>query len=161
MEKEKALQRYIHSQQSVKAILANIPEDRIITTTVEGAWTVKELLCHLIGWDQSLLEPLKAFVEKGDFPVSVFHDHDAYNATQTASRVGLSLETVSQELEQSSQALLDLVASLDHDQCLETFPAPWGGEATIPAMLAGLAWHIDEHVKHINAAFNLSPDKKS
>ena len=160
MEKEKAIQRYIRCQESLKAVLANIPEDRIITTTVEGAWTVKELLCHFIGWDQSLLEPLKTFVEKGDFSVKVFHDHDSYNASQTSSRLSLSLEKVIQELEQTSQALLNLVASLDRDQCQAIFSAPWGGEGTIPAMLAGLAWHIDDHLKHVNAAFSLSQDEK-
>jgi hypothetical protein len=160
MEKEKALERYIRCQQSLKAVLANIPEDRIITTTVEGAWTVKELLCHFIGWDRTLLDPLQTFVEKGDFPVRVFSDHDSYNASQTSSRLGLSLESIIQELEETSQQLLHLVASLDQNQCQVNLSAPWGGESTIPAMLFGLAWHVDDHLKHVRAAFDLSQDGK-
>jgi len=160
MEKEKALHRYTRCQQSLKAVLENIPEDRIISTTVEGTWTVKELLCHFIGWDRSLLEPLKTFVDKGEFPVRVVHDHDSYNASQTSSRQGLSSGEVIQELDQTSQALLGLVASLDQNQCQAIFSTPWGGESTIPGMLAGLAWHIDDHLKHVIAAIDLSRDGK-
>lgn len=152
MEKDKAIQRYIESQQSLKTVLASIPEDQKPAALVEGTWTVKELLCHFIGWDQSLILPLIDFIKNGDFSVNMIHDHDAYNAIQTSSRKDWSLEKITEEANQTSQRLLELVDSLDPNQCQVKFPAPWGGEGTIPIMLAGLAWHMDEHLKDVEAS---------
>lgn len=152
MDKDKAIQHYIKSQQSLKAVLASIPNEQKPAILVEGTWSVKELLCHFIGWDQSLILPLIDFIETGNFSVNRINDHDGYNAIQTSSRKDLPLEKIIEEADQSNQRLLELVNSLDSNQCQVKFPAPWGGEGTIPAMLAGLAWHMDEHLKDVETA---------
>ena len=81
-----------------------------------GAWSLKDLLAHLVGWDYTNLEAVKA-IQEGKLPAFYsYHDSDwkSYNARLVKQYKRENLGELLDSVETSQQRLIDL---------LETIPA--------------------------------------
>lgn len=152
-----ALERLHQSRQALLKLIQPLSEAELKGPPVEGIWTIHDVLGHIAAWEKALLEPLQVLVQGGEFTPQVIADHDAWNAVQASLRKTWSAAQLLQELHDTRQALIAAAEQLTPEQCGRLFPAPWGGDDTLPAMLDGLAWHEEEHTRAVRAY--LSPPR--
>jgi hypothetical protein len=153
MKKEKALSRLNNSRRALRKAIDVLTIDEISTIQVEGIWTVKDVLGHIAAWENSLLEPLSAFVDGGLFQAEEIPDHNAWNAEQAARCSPRSVSKILEEMETTRQELLKTAEKLSKGQWNQSFRAPWGDQNTLIEMISGLAWHEEEHTKSILEKF--------
>jgi hypothetical protein len=157
MKKEKALSRLNNSRRALRKAIDVLTIDEISTIQVEGIWTVKDVLGHIAAWENSLLEPLSAFVDGGPFQAEEIPDHDAWNAKQAARCSQRSVSIILEEMDTTRQELLNTAEKLSTSQWHQSFRAPWGDQNSLIEMISGLAWHEEEHTKSILNKFTNKP----
>jgi len=154
MDKEEALSRFNLSRQSLFNAIAALSDDELTNIQVEGIWTIKDLLGHICAWENSLLEPLSAFVDGEPFEAEEIPNHDAWNAEQSARRATRNYSDILKEMRNTRQELIKTAGRLTESQWSQTFQAPWGDQNTLIEMISGLAWHEEEHTKSILEKFS-------
>jgi hypothetical protein len=73
-----------------------------------GAWSVREILCHVAGWHREMV-PLLERISRGEKPVAEgtsYDDADAWNEKFVRSYSGRSAREMVAEVEASHSALL-------------------------------------------------------
>lgn len=113
------------------------------------AWTAKEVIAHLVGWDKVSSDSLSSFIQ-GGIPDKVALDgDDAFNNASVQTYAGLSFEETVQEWEKERQRLLEMLIALSDEQLDEKITYPWGGEDSIAKMLLFLSEHDTQHTNDI------------
>ena len=128
---------------------AGLSEEEMTRVQVEGVWTAKDVVGHIVSWDKTLLEPLRGYADGGPFDVQVIEDYLAWNDEQAAIKRGLPLDVVLDELAAVRQELVAAASRLSAGQWEQILPFPWGGTGTIAQALGGLAHHELEHARAI------------
>jgi hypothetical protein len=116
---------------------------------VEGVWTIKDVLGHIISWEETCLEPLRRFADGGPYDVQVIEDYLAWNDVQAARKRDMPLDVILDELGSVRQGLVEAANRLSARQWEQRVPFAWGSEGTIADTLTGLHVHEMEHVSHI------------
>jgi hypothetical protein len=120
------------------------PPDMEITP----GWTVKEVLCHISGWDLVTEKALRAHLDGGVYLLETM-DIDACNREMVAKRCGLSRDEIVEDWEQSRRLLISAIESLSGSDFEREIIFPWGEEGTIMEMLEIIAGHEQEHSEEI------------
>ena len=116
---------------------------------VYPSWTVKELLAHITGWDDSCIASLHAH-SYGDVPATpASRGIDLYNASTVHEREALSLEHVVREWETTRETFKQLIINLPEAKLHEPFVFPWGTRGTLEHIVSIFAEHELEHVEEI------------
>jgi len=149
MNKDTAIQRAQASRLALLKAIEGLSTGQRDSAPVEGIWTAKDLVGHICAWEESLVRPLRGYLENGSFTPEEIPDHAAWNALQAAQRAGRAFEQVLQEAISTRSELFSLAKWLAPSDWARIFLAPWGGEATLAQMIDGLAWHEEEHTRSI------------
>ncbi len=149
--KESALRRIRESRQALIQGIQGLSEAEMTGPRVEGAWTIKDVLGHIVAWEQACLEPLECYQAGGPFQCDDISDHDAWNAAQAARRRETPTQAILEEMEEVRRRLLAAAGQCTQGQWAQKLHLPWGEEAGMAEMLNGLAWHEEEHLKSILA----------
>ena len=67
MTKSKLYDEIYRERDALEATLANIDEVQMIEPTLEGGWSVKDVLAHIVDWEQRMIEWIHASLD-GDGP---------------------------------------------------------------------------------------------
>jgi hypothetical protein len=149
--KKEVIAQLAESRQAFLLALEGLQEEQINQAAVEGSWTVKDLLAHLVSWENTCLVPLRAYAAGGVFAPEPISDHDAWNHAQEQRWQSQTLAEILAEYQAIREEFVSLVCALPEACWREKFPAPWGGEATMAELCSGLAWHEKtEHLKSID-----------
>ena len=148
MRKEQILGGLIEARQhilrSVKAI-SNKERDR----TFLGIWSIKDLLAHLVGWDHTNVEAIKA-VMAGSLPsFYAHHDHDwrKYNSTLVAKYKRDSFRELLGLLNTSHRELIEFLKTIPAEVFNKDFGVRFRGyKVTIQRLLEAEA--KDERIHH-------------
>ena len=134
--------------------IEGLDEDALDHKGVIGAWSIKNCLAHLAGWEDWIAQVLQAGLTNGHVPDhlrSAPQDFDAFNAEQVAEREELTPDEQLTELQRVRVALLEIVEHLD-EATLNT-PQPWAGkDRSIAFYLNILPHHDEEHLEDIQTA---------
>ena len=92
MTKEETLARLAESRQALHQAIEGLSEEEMIHVQVEGVWTIpstllrtgKDVLGHIVSWEETCLEPLRRYADGGPFEVKVIEDYLAWNDEQAA-----------------------------------------------------------------------------
>lgn len=145
------IQQLDHAREKMRAVLAEI--DR--RAELYPAWTIKEVLAHIAGWDDAALISLRAY-QAGDAPaIPAARGINPYNAQTVAERASLIYEQIVQEYELTRQQLKDLLLALPPEKLREPYVFPWPGQGTIAQMIQVLIEHEEEHVEDIRKRMQL------
>jgi len=120
-------------------------------TAANYAWSVKELLAHLAGWDAVTRDALRGHA-MGDPPAIPARDGiDAYNAWSVAARQGLSYEQTLEDWERTREELRQALTAMPAVKLAERLVFPWGPKGTVARLVAIIAGHEQEHAHELRA----------
>lgn len=112
-------------------------------------WQVKELLAHITGWDELLINVLNAYLENQPPVMLVDKGLDEFNARVVSQRAALSYEAVCQEWESTRENLKRLVRSIPAERFEEELVMPWGQQGKIKDFIRIFSHHEIEHEEEI------------
>jgi hypothetical protein len=82
--------------------------DQQLTQVMLGAWSVREILCHVAGWQREMV-PVLERISRGEKPIPEgvsYDDYNAWNETFVRRYSGKSVREMVAEVEASHAALL-------------------------------------------------------
>ena len=82
--------------------------DQQLTRPMLGAWSVREILCHVAGWHREMI-PVMERISRGEKPIPEgvsYDDYNAWNETFVRRYSGKSVGEMIAEVEDSHRALL-------------------------------------------------------
>ena len=153
MDKLTAIKRFAESRTALLKLIQQMIDYNLVNVPVEGEWTIKDMLCHITAWDQTLLEPMQRLVRGDSFSPQVIPDHDVFNAQQAGLRRKWSLQAVMDEMESVRASFLATVQDLPEAAWIPVYLAPWGDENSLANLIGSLAWHEMEHCHTIQQWF--------
>jgi uncharacterized damage-inducible protein DinB len=149
MDQEEALNQIADSRQALLKAIEGLDETLIEEQRVDGGWTIKDLLAHLIAWDEICLAPMRRFSQEQPFQPEIVEDANIWNKPQVERRRGQAVGTILRDLTRTRLELLAAVQRLDDAQWKVSLDLPWGGKGTVSSLLSGLAVHEIEHTRTI------------
>jgi len=97
---------------------AGLPDAVLLAPGVVGEWSVKDVLAHVLTWQEEALRHLPV-VARGGTPPRYATTHggiDAFNARMAERKRDLSLGDVCRRLDETQRRLVDLIRSAPEDQ---------------------------------------------
>ena len=135
--------------------IKDLPDDFLERKGVIGEWSIKNVLAHLVSWERAVTDFLPERIATGVRPAIfavIDDDEDGWNAKQVASREHLTVQEQLDELQQSRQALLQVLRTTGEETLNREHPWPeWKG--TVAAyVLESVGGHEGEHREAVLAA---------
>jgi hypothetical protein len=123
----------------------------------ESGWRVKDLVAHIIVWEQEALLALKAYHNDGEYiiPGYVFGSsahEDAFNARVFEKCHDWDMLRISEEMRAAHSDLNMALAVLPDDKLNGEMMCAWGARSTVSAMIADLVQHERNHTEDIKRA---------
>lgn len=135
--------------QSFKALmdcLGQLTEEELVSTPVEGHWTVKDVLAHLWSWAEEAIQTARAWRERRPWQEGMVYD-DAWNEREVRERASLPLITIVDGLTSAHRQMMHLLDVLDDKALAAEGKAPWGEKMSLVDFLQSMAEHYSEHAK--------------
>jgi uncharacterized damage-inducible protein DinB len=151
MDQEDALNRIADSRQGLLRAIEGLDDRLMGTQKVEGEWTIKDLLAHIIAWDEICLAPMRRFGQGQPFEPEIVKDNDIWNKPQVERRRDQPIGSILRELTRVRLELLAAIQRLENVQWKVPLEMPWEGKGTVADLLRGLAEHEKEHTQKILA----------
>jgi hypothetical protein len=113
-----ALLGRIHSAwEALERSYAGLSDARLTEPGVTGDWSVKDILAHVTTWEEESLKYLPLIIEGNRPPrYARYGGIDAFNATMTAQKRGLSLSDVRQQMHEIHSKLIDFLQGVPEEQ---------------------------------------------
>jgi hypothetical protein len=112
-------------------------------------WTIRELLAHLSGWDDAVIDMLRAHMDDHPVEMTASRGIDYYNDQSVASRSGLDLEHIRNEWQQTRVSVKQLLATVDEQKFHVPITAPWGETGSVTEMIEIFIHHDHHHAGHL------------
>lgn len=140
------IKRLKDSRQELNNALESISPEAGITE----AWTIKEVLAHIAGWDDVCAAAIRILAAGDDPEVTVPQGIDAFNAEMAAAWAEKDYQQALQYFHKSRQEFITAIDSVPENLVTAEFTLPWGGKGTIKQIVDILANHELEHAEEIN-----------
>ena len=133
---------------------------RHLTTLVDQAptdkqiypnWTIKQYIDHISGWDDAMVEALKAHAKNEPVPQSAARGIDAYNAQTVSTRETLDLAHSRREFIAGHERVMEALRNLPDEKFGQPLIFPWGESGTIKDFINIFVGHDKEHTDHLAA----------
>jgi len=148
------IKRLTQARNEVRALLPGID----IHMKIYPAWTIKEVLAHLAGWDDATILALKAYITGEIPPTPADRGIDPYNAQTVAERSSLNYDQIVREWELVREQLIPILHQIDEEKLGVVIVSPWGDTITIEGLLNIMIRHEEEHAKVIRERM-ANPDR--
>jgi hypothetical protein len=125
---------------------------------VNAAWTVKEVLAHITGWDDATIEMLRSHLTGTPIHAPEWHSIDYYNAQSVETRSTLSYEQVVHEYEQTREQVKRLIQDAPTEKLTEPLVFLWGQTGTVSQLVGIFVHHERGHATHIQRLRSLPPE---
>ena len=112
-------------------------------------WTIREMLAHLSGWDDAVIESLRAFLAGREPATPAARGIDYYNAQTISTREGLDYDHIYREYIATRRTLLDLIRQMPEEKISEVNILPWGERGNLLDMIDIFAPHEEEHADDV------------
>jgi len=135
--------------------IKDLPAERLDQKGVVGAWSIKNVLAHLVAWESAVTDFLPARIATGARPAIfalIGDDEDGWNAQQVAAREHLTPQQQLDAFEQSRQALLQSLRNLGDETLNRECPWPEYRGTVAEYILDSIGGHENEHREVILAA---------
>lgn len=135
--------------------IKDLPAERLDQKGVAGEWSIKNVLAHLVAWENAVTDFLPARIATGARPAIfavIGDDEDGWNAQQVALREHLTPQQQLDEFEQNRQALLQLLRNVGDETLNQQCPWPEYKGTVAEYILESIGGHENEHREAILAA---------
>ena len=113
------------------------------------AWTIKEVLAHITGWDEVVIASLRAHLAGEGFGPPAVEDIDETNARLGAAREALSYDQLVEEWQELREYLRTLIREMPQEKLEQQILFPWGQRCTTAEVVAIFVHHEREHAGEI------------
>jgi hypothetical protein len=155
MDKTTLLDKIRTRQAEFEALLATLNEDQLTTPGVNGDWSIKDILAHLVAWQKRTLAYLDAAARQGEPGVeSISSDAEMndLNARFYAGNKSRPLADVMTDFKNTSARVVAAVEALSADDLFAPDRFTWLRGDPLWEQVAGNTYeHIDEHIGSIQA----------
>ncbi len=143
-----------------EALLAEVPQSRMVEPGVEGAWSVKDILAHVTIYEQWTADQLEAAARgetemavRPDLPLGAgSYDTDERNAAYYMAYRDHLLEEIAAWSREEYPRLLAAVAALPEETLITPGRVPLMGDAALWLLVAGNSYdHYAAHAAAIRA----------
>jgi hypothetical protein len=131
-------------------VLALLPQvEGIQEKEVYPGWTIKEMLAHMSGWDDLVIDFAAAFA-RGEQPFTpAYRMIDEYNAESVETRVPLDYTQVYSEFIKTRARLIEVLQGFPDEKFEQSFLLPWGDQGNVSDLAAVFIHHDGQHAEHI------------
>jgi len=125
MDKQQILKKIDKAWTELKASYAGLSDAQLSEPGVTEDWSVRDILAHVITWEEEALKYLPLIIDGGRPPrYSVMYGGiDAFNAEMTQQKSSLPLSEVQRQLDETHARLVDYVRSAPEEQFTRETPA--------------------------------------
>ena len=111
MDRQVLLKRLDTAWRAFKESYAGLSEAQLMEPGVSGAWSVRDIIAHVITWEEEALKHLPSILEDREPPrYSVTYGGiDAFNAQMTRLKGGQSLSEMFRQLDDVHQRVIDVI----------------------------------------------------
>ena len=146
------------SQQEFLTLAALLPADERETRPLDGEWTLKQIIGHLVDYERLGIIALKAVAaEREPAYDELIPDFDAFNNSRGPVWAVMSWNEVWAHYRATRRALLLITETLPDTALARPFAAPWMEMTTPCGFLLDMAQHQREHASALRRAFDLMP----
>ena len=149
MTKSKLYDEIYRERDALEATLANLDEVQMIEPTLEGSWSVKDVLAHIVDWEQRMIEWIHASLD-GDGPdlSSDWSDEvlNQLNQEIYEANKDRELQDVLEHFESSYRQSWEAVKRLTDNDLFDPKRFPWRkGRPMWYIVEANMSGHYKEH----------------
>jgi hypothetical protein len=150
MTKTELLEQIRNERRALETTLSQLTREQMLQPGVEGAWSVKDILIHVVVWEQRMVswvnqslsgEPVEMLP-----PGLTWDDLDRWNEDTYLKHKDDSLVDVLAQLTESYQQVLSTVSSVDEVALLDPERFSWReGRPLWLVVAANTSWHYKDH----------------
>lgn len=140
-----------HSRQVMRDLLRDLQSAHGEGGEVYPTWTVRELLAHLTGWDETSAAALRAHAQGQKPATPAARGFDPFNAENVRARQDRSLEQVIADWEAAREDFKQAIRNLPEEKAAEPFTSTWGPVVTLDVFVRIFAEHEIEHAQEARA----------
>jgi hypothetical protein len=144
-EKAKLIQDLKNARQKMRQVVVQADPQ----ASIYDLWKIKEVIDHLTGWDDLVVEMLEAHAAGEPPPTSAIKGIDYYNSNSVTTRGTLQLEHSIREWEKTRELVLNALLEMPDERFEEKMDFPWGGKGTTKQLIDIYSHHEQEHAKEI------------
>ena len=144
------------AQQEFLALAALLPPDEREDRPLEGDWTLKQMIGHMVDYERLCVVALKALAA-GRAPEyeTTIDDFDAFNNSHGSAWAAMSWNEVWAYYLATRRAMVLIVDTLPDEALARPFAAPWPATTTACGLVLDMAQHQQEHADGLRRAFGL------
>lgn len=143
-EREKLIQELIQARGKLLGVLNQFDP----SLKVYPEWTIKELLAHLAGWDDAIIEMFALIANNQPPSTPAALGIDYYNARTVTEREALNIDHTRKECERTRQVVIEQLRQFPLERLHEQFITPWGARLTIAQLIRVFIHHESEEHAH-------------
>jgi len=156
MTKSRLLQSIQSEREVLAATLAQVREDQMDEPGVCGAWSVKDVLAHIVAWEELMVRCLRGIQDltvPGLVPYGISDDAlDELNGQIREENRGKPLDQVLKEFERSYEESVTAVEETSEEELLAIGRVEGlGNEPLWHMVAANTCWHYRDHRELLEA----------
>ena len=148
-------------RQKLEEMLARLDQAQMTEPGVEGEWSVKDILAHLVTWEGRMVRWLGE-AQRGQVPhvPATWDDIHQLNAQSYQEQQDRPLENVLSDFQRSYHEALTTVEAFPEEDLVDPDRFEWRkGQPLWVMVAANTFWHYKEHAESIQAWLKGSPDR--
>jgi hypothetical protein len=146
-EKRFLINRWGNRREALKALVSQAEAQR--DKEIYQGWRLKEFLAHMSGWDDAILDSLRAHAEGSAFSTPASRGINAYNAQTVSTRETLDYDHIRREWDRSHELVMELLNKLPDEKFNQPLTFAWGESGTVAYLVEIFVEHEEEHAAHL------------
>lgn len=139
MDKEQMLVSIETERRRLEKNLANFTEQEMIEPGVIGEWSIKDILAHLVDWEQRFLgwyqAGLRGEIPHTPAPGETWHDLDRLNREIYEENKERALSSVLSDFHSSYTQVLEIIQSMPESEIFDVGHYAWTENANLAAFI--------------------------
>ena len=148
------IERLISTRKPLEEAIKQAPIDKYVYEN----WKTKQIMDHIAGWDDVIIEAINKHAKGEPITPSVSRGINAYNAETTTSRQSLDYEHTTREFQSTRLALIQALNDLPDEKFNQPLIFPWGEMGTVAYLIEIFVEHEEFHRDHV-CAWLKNPDE--
>jgi len=130
--------------------LGGMFEQDMFSVEVCGYWTVKDVMAHMLAWDEEILRTAQHWTGERPWQDGALYD-DEWNEMEVAKRADLDVIALADGLATEHRRLLQAFDALSDEELAVTSVAPWGERMSLLSFLHEMALHNSTHLASLES----------
>lgn len=146
-EKQFLISRWENRREALKELVSEAEAHR--GKEIYRDWRLKEFLAHMSGWDDAVVDSLRAHATGAPLQTPASRGIDAYNAQTVSTRETLDYDRIRREWDRTHELILEAIRALPEEKLTQPLTFPWGEFGSVAYLVEIFVQHEEEHAHHL------------